>query len=655
MHYYNVAAPIPSFDPLTYLSDKPLELGQIVEVNIRRTKHKAAVIGTGAPSEKYETKPISNVVEGFKISQAHLKWLLWIANYYHYPPGLVIQSIFPPLEKKEPKKKPKPFETIKPLALTQNQTAALKKIEPLEDFKAHLLHGVTGSGKTEIYLELFEEIIINKNQQGLFLLPEISLTPQLERRFKERFGDLVSTYHSQLTPRQKTNSWYNFIENKTKILIGARSALFCPSENIGLIVVDEEHESSFKQEEKFLYNARDAALKLAQIKNIPIVLGSATPSIETMHNVDLGKINYIRLKEKVFDQKPPAPEIIDMTKINPKPDPFWLSPILKDKIENHIAKKKQVALFLNRRGWSSHVQCYACGHKFQCANCDISLTLHKKTELFCHYCGYGEKLKETCPECNEDQIYKFGLGTEQIFKDCEKLFPSARILKFDRDEVNTKNQLKEAIEKIDQHEVDLIIGTQMISKGLDFEHLTLMGVVDADQSFSFPDFRATEKSVQQINQVLGRVGRRKEQKAEVVIQTRTPEHMVFSFLDEQKYNAFSENVLDKRKTYSYPPFKRMVSLLIKSPEKAKALKLAEKISQIFIGLKDSWSSYDEVSVLGPSLAPIEKIRNEYRYHVILKFPAHLQHQPFIKEATRALGKLPARTKLSINVDPIDLM
>lgn len=654
MHYYNIAVPIPSFDYLTYSSDLSLSPGTVVEVNIRRKKSTGVVIEESSKPKDFEAKPINSILENLTIPKTNLDWLLWLSDYYLYPPGFVIQSSFPPLEEKA--KELNSNEHIeKKYELTEAQNKALSQIMPLDGFKAHLLHGVTGSGKTEIYLELFEEVLKKQNKQGLFLLPEISLTPQLERRFKERFGSLVSTYHSQLTPRQKTNAWYDFKNGRTKILIGARSALFCPTENLGLIVVDEEHESSFKQEEKFLYNAKDSSLKLAQLKNIPIILGSATPSLESMLNVKRNKIHYTRLKDKVFNQKTPERFIVDMTKLDPRPEPFWLSPLLKEKVEHHLAHKKQVALFLNRRGWSSFVQCFACGHEFKCVNCDISLTLHQKTQLFCHYCSYGEPLPETCPECHEDQIKKFGLGTEQVVRDCEQLFPQARVLKFDRDEVHNKHQLQEAIEKIDNYDVDLVVGTQMISKGLDFERLSLMGVIDSDQSFSFPDFRATEKSVQQLNQVLGRVGRRLNQEAEVVIQTRHPNHMALSHLDETSYEDFSKAILKKRELYNYPPYTRMISLLVKAHSENQGDKLIHKVSDIFQGLKEKWSSFAEVQILGPSPAPILMIRNEYRFQLILKFPANLPHQSFVKEGLRVLGKLPTKTKLSINVDPVDLM
>lgn len=653
MFYYEVAIPAPLYSPLTYSSSKKLQIGQQVNAPLRKRSSKGIVVSE-VPKPEFDTKEIINFEDvDFTLDQKHLEWLKWIASYYHYPMGLVINSIFPPLKKKEKRKDTEILTSTKIATLTDAQNEALQMMRPIDGYKAHLLHGVTGSGKTEIYMELFDEVITKQNKQGVFLLPEISLTPQLEKRFIERFGSKISVYHSQLTPRQKTNSWYDFMEGKTQILIGPRSALFCPSPNIGLIVVDEEHESSFKQEEKFLYHARDSALKLAHLKNIPIVLGSATPSLESLNNAELGKYSYVRLKDKVFNQEVPTPQIVDMTK--EKNDPFWLSRELKDSIENHLARKKQVALFLNRRGWASCVQCYSCGHGFKCLNCDVSLTLHNKKDLYCHYCGYGEAIPVECPECKDKKIQKIGLGTEQVFSDLSELFPNARILKFDRDEIHTKNQLSDAIQNIEDHNFDIIIGTQMIAKGLDFTNLTLMGVLDADQALSFPDFRSSEKSLQQILQVLGRVGRRKEQEAEVIIQTRTPEHLIFQNLNEKNFEAFGKEQIKKRKMFNYPPFAKMVAFLIKAKSEKTGEHLAARVAQLSNHLKTAWPQFTELGVLGPCPAPIQKIRNEYRFQVILKFPEGLSHQQFTEKVLTALGKLPPQSKVSINVDPVDLM
>lgn len=653
MYYYEIAIPAPLKEPLTYSSQVQLLRGEKVSVPLRKRSSTGMILNE-VNKPDFKTKEASKLEDSsFILDEAHLTWLEWISQYYQYPLGLVINSIYPPLEKKKKRKETKKIEATETFALTDSQQAALKKIDIQNGFKPHLLHGVTGSGKTEIYMELFEKMMKDPIKQGLFLLPEISLTPQLEKRFIRRFGSLISVYHSQMTARQKTNSWYDFMEGKTKIMIGPRSALFCPSKNIGLIVVDEEHESSFKQEEKFLYHARDAALKLAQIKNIPIVLGSATPSLETFNNVEEDKINYVRLKEKVFKQEPSKPKIVDMTK--EKHDPFWLSAELKTSIENHLARKKQIALFLNRRGWASFVQCYDCGYGATCLNCDVSLTVHNKHDLYCHYCGYGEKVPKTCPDCNSEKISKIGLGTEQVIKDLESVFPTARLLKFDRDEVQNKNDLNEAISNIEEHNCDIIVGTQMISKGLDFTNLTLMGILDADQSFSFPDFRSSEKSLQQMLQVLGRVGRREGQSSEVIIQTRTPEHIVFQNLDEKNFEDFAKVQLEKRRVFNYPPYSKMVAFLIKAKSEKTGEALAAKIGSLSNQLKEAWPSYKKTSILGPCPSPIQKIRNEYRFQVILKFPEGLNHQQFSEQVYKAIGKLPAQSKVSINVDPVDLM
>ncbi len=653
MHYYEVAIPAPLDTCLTYSCVKELSIGEQVVVPLRKKNTTGVVVlKTGEPD--FKTKEITIFKEHSLILDSHhLEWLKWIAKYYHYPIGLVINSIFPPLPRKEKRKNSKTLNSTRVATLTDAQKNALNKIKPLNNFKTHLLHGVTSSGKTEIYMELFGEVILKQNKQGLFLLPEISLTPQLEKRFIERFGGLISVYHSQLTLRQKTNSWYDFIEGKTKILIGPRSALFCPSKNIGLIILDEEHESSFKQEEKFLYHARDAALKLAQLKNIPIVLGSATPSLESLNNVKRGKYSYIRLKEKVFNQRVFIPKIVDMTK--EKSDPFWLSKELKNSIENHLSRKKQVALFLNRRGWASCIQCYSCGQGFKCLNCDVSLTLHNKNDLYCHYCGYGEKAPVKCFKCNDKRIQRIGLGTEQVFRDLNIIFPNVRILKFDRDEIHTKNQLSCAIKDIEDQNFEIIIGTQMIAKGLDFTNLTLMGILDADQALSFPDFRSSEKSLQQILQVIGRVGRRREQKAEIIIQTRSPEHKIFENLNEKNFEDFALEQLKIRQSFNYPPFTKMVAFLIKAKFEKTGELLARRLAQLSSQLKTAWPQFSDLGILGPCPAPIGKIRNEYRFQVVLKFSQDLKHQQFIKRVLKALGKLPPQSRISINVDPVDLM
>lgn len=663
-NYLKVAVNAPLEGALTYKYDQKIPIGSIVEVPLGKRKTKGVVFEetNKEPDSKYEVKQIASVNETLKVPPSHLKWIEWISNYYQYPIGLVSNLMFPPLGKKKPSKKdiankldenPLINENFIPrrIELNEIQSECLKQIKT-EGFNVNLLHGVTGSGKTEIYMEVFDQKI-KEGLQGIFLLPEISLTPQLEKRFRERFGDLVSIYHSQMTPRQKTNSWYDFYEGRTKIFLGPRSALFIPTEKIGVIVIDEEHESSFKQEEKFLYNARDAAIKLAHLKNIPIILGSATPSLESLKNSFDDKYTYIRNLNKVFNQKPPEVSVVDMTQ--EKNDPFWLSSELKSKIENHLARKKQVALFLNRRGWSSYVQCYACGHNFFCPNCDVTLTLHKSNELFCHYCSYGEKLPKKCPECSEEKISKMGLGTERVEADIKSLFPTKEVFRFDRDEVNTKDQLNEAITKIENNEVDIIIGTQMIAKGLDFSNLTLMGILDADLALSIPDFRSNEKGLQQLLQVLGRVGRRENQEAQVVIQTRSPEHPVFKNLLETDYEHFAKVQLEKRAKFQYPPYSRMVSFLIKSHSQKTGNELAFTVARLCRQLQEKWPKYESMSVLGPANAPLEKIRNEYRYHVILKFDQNQPHQPFLSQIKKTLGRLPIKTKLSINVDPIDLM
>lgn len=647
MKYYEIAVNAPIESKLTYHSDKELELGSLVSVPLgRRTADGIVWSEVSAPTE-FESKSIKSVQE-YKIDLDYKQWIEWISQYYHYPLGLV-SHLLNPKSKFERKSKQVEIE-IEKKTLTANQLDALKKIDLKNEFRVTLLHGVTGSGKTEVYMELFDQALAD-GRQGLFLVPEISLTPQLEERFKKRFGHKVSTFHSQMTPKQRSLNWHDFNSGETKILLGPRSALFCPAKNLGVIILDEEHESSFKQEDKFLYHARDAAIKLAHIKNIPVILGSATPSLESIKNVTEKKFQLVQLKDKVFNQDPPSIEVVDMR--SQKNNPFWLSQNLKDKIENHLARKNQAALFLNRRGWSSLIQCYDCGFTFMCPNCDVSLTLHDGGTLFCHYCSYGERTPKNCPSCESEKLSQIGLGTEQIENDLKELFPHHRVKRIDRDEITTKKQLAEAISQVQTGEVDILIGTQMIAKGLDFPNLTLMGVVDADLALSLPDFRASERGLQQIIQVLGRVGRRKGQNAEVVIQTRSPENSIFQNLEEANYLEYSKTQLNRRQSFLYPPYNRIIVFLVRGSSLKNTQIYSERIAFLTRSLSKKWDK--QIETLGPAPAPIEKLRNEYRIQILVKMPPEIKHQKFIAQLKEKLETAPTKTRLTVNVDPIDLM
>lgn len=669
-----VAVDAPLFDRLTYLQhpDFSVQRGDTVNVPLGKRKVNGVVVTLNAnipQNTDFTIKAILNKNESLpQLKDPFLKWLEWVAEYYLHPLGQVIQLCYPPLENKISNRKTKKSSVIPVLQkkeqpqLTEEQKSALESILKYKNFSTHLLHGVTGSGKTEVYLRLFEEVI-EKNQRGLFLVPEISLTPQLLNRFVERFGDKVAVLHSQLTDRERTNQWWSIIDGSKKILIGARSALFCPIEDLGLVVVDEEHESSFKQDEKLKYNGRDAAIMLAKFLDCPIVLGSATPSLESWKNAKDGKYILHQLKSRVANYPLPEVDIIDMRKEKDNPDrsvniPFWLSQNLYAKMLERIEKKEQVALLLNRRGMAQVMFCQSCGYSAECPNCDISLTLHGQTHLVCHYCDYHENFKEKCPDCVDGVLAPMGVGTERIEDDLKKLFPEKQIARADRDEVTNRIELESLIYRMEHSEIDILIGTQMIAKGLDFPNLKLVGLILADIGFNLPDFRAAEKSFQLMTQMSGRSGRHLQninEPGQVVLQTYNTEHETLQFVKEHDFEGFALHELKNRKLLHYPPYHKMVAVRIQSISLEKVRQTCQIISHRAQSLKQTYDAYKEVEILGPAQAPLAKLRNQYRYHVLFKEPRAKVLNQFIKTIVADQNWVPTQVKVLVDVDPLNLL
>ena len=539
--------------------------------------------------------------------------------------------------------------------LNSTQRRCVDEILKPDGFRVHLLQGVTGSGKTEVYLNLFEHYL-QQGQQGLMLTPEIALTPQLVKQFKNRFGDQVAVMHSQLTPREKTNQWWDMVEGRRQILIGVRSALFCPLPRLGLIVIDEEHEASFKQDTKFKYHARDSAIVLAQKQGIPIVLGSATPSLESLHNAQRGRYLWHKMPHRVGNSKLPSVEVVDLS-TSPADEtasrslggsagrPFWMSEVLHQHMQQCLQRREQVALFLNRRGMARQQLCQRCGEAVECPNCDISLTLHGKKYLVCHYCEYSKILQKTCGSCGSDKMITLGLGTEAVERDVKTLFPEARVMRADRDEITNRKQLESLIYKMEQHELDILVGTQMIAKGLDFEKLSLAGLVLADTSFNLPDFRAPERAFQLMVQMSGRAGRKR--RGHVVIQAYNPVHPSVECAKQHDYFAFSKQELQGRQELNYPPFGRLCLLSLEGKKEARTQQVADRLKEKISALQRHWP---KLSVLGPAPAPIFKLCNKYRYHILLKAPSglsafcHIIQDEYTKMAARS-------TRLHINIDP----
>ena len=545
------------------------------------------------------------------------------------------------------------FERTKPLPLTEAQQTAIEPILNAIEQNHHevfLLYGVTGSGKTEIYLQSIQEVI-EKGQEAIVLVPEISLTPQMVNRFKGRFGDLVAVLHSGLSAGEKYDEWRKIQRKEVKVVVGARSAIFAPFENIGIIIIDEEHETSYKQEEMPRYHARDVAVERALNYNCPVVLGSATPSLESFARAQKKVYHLLSLPNRMNNQNLPAVEIIDMREELRDGNRSMFSRKLFEMLKDRIEKKQQSVLFLNKRGHSSFVMCRDCGYVMNCPNCDISLTYHRVTEqMKCHYCGYESFVPKHCPECNSEYIRYFGTGTQKVEEELGKILPEARVIRMDVDTTGRKGSHERLLTDFKDGKADILLGTQMIAKGLDFPNITLVGVLSADTMLHLPDFRASEKTFQLLTQVSGRAGRH-QLPGEVIIQTYTPEHYSIELASHHDYDLFYQREMMIRKMHHYPPF-YYLSLITVSHEQL--VTVVSEMEKIVSYVRAHVSK--EAVVLGPAASPIPRINNRYRYQCLIKY----KREPnLINTLKTILDQYQKDTKIglqvSIDVNPHILM
>jgi primosomal protein N' (replication factor Y) (superfamily II helicase) len=538
-----------------------------------------------------------------------------------------------------------------PPELMPEQEEAVRNIEEAishESFTAFLLHGVTGSGKTEVYLNAIAGLA--KTGKGtIVLVPEIALTPQLLNRFRGRFGDRVAVLHSGLTERERSDEYRRIQLDQVDVAIGARSAVFAPFAKVGLIIVDEEHENSYKQDEGLRYHARDVAVMRAKLRNAVVVLGSATPSLESFYNAKSGKYRYLRLANRVDHRPMPEVLIIDV-KTLPKNNIY--SPRLIEDIKKRLEKNEQTLLLLNRRGFASVLICRDCGTAIKCPSCSVSLTFHKSEgKLKCHYCGFFSQPPDTCPSCQSIALKLIGSGTQKIEEELQAIFPNARLKRMDSDSVKGRDAYERLLTQVDRREVDILLGTQMIAKGHDFPAVTLVGVIDADVGLNLPDFRSAEKTFQLITQAAGRAGRG-ELGGEVVIQTMNPNHYSIRHSKTHNYEGFYDEEIVFRKELHYPPIGRIIKIEIKSPQVNQASEAAmtaqNRIRHLMRG-KDTM-------LLGPAPAPIARVRGQYRFQLLLLS----QHRDKIRmlaiEGKKAVEeKYGKKCKVIVDVDPMNLM
>jgi primosomal protein N' (replication factor Y) len=520
-----------------------------------------------------------------------------------------------------------------------------------------LLHGVTGSGKTEIYLQAIAHAL-EQGQGAIVLVPEIALTPQTVERFKARFSSgklqtLVAVLHSHLSAGERHDEWHKIRQGRARIVIGARSAIFAPVEPLGLIIVDEEHESTYKQEETPRYHARDVAVMRGQMEGAVTVLGSATPSLESFYNCKQGKFTLLDLPERVDNQKLPHVRVVDMrqTARDGKGPPIF-SPQLKEAITQRLERKEQTILFLNRRGYSTSLQCPKCGYVCECPNCSISLTYHRpEQKLACHICGHNEKVPNVCPneKCKNPAIRFAGTGTQKVEDILGKLFPHARIKRMDADVMKRKEDYRHVLTEFRHGKIDILIGTQMIAKGLHFPNVTLVGIIYADMALHQPDFRAGERTFQLLTQVAGRAGRG-DVEGEVFVQAFTPFHPAIQYARRHDFVGFYDQELEFRGQLKYPPFSRVALLTLKGRSEEKVKFSTEHLKR---ELEKTLKDFKDLILAGPSPAPLLRAENYYRYQIMLRTRTMSRLSQALAKIVEKLV-LPGDVTLAVDIDPVDL-
>lgn len=534
----------------------------------------------------------------------------------------------------------------KAITLNQGQSQALNKIAQAikeKEAKTFLLEGVTGSGKTEVYLHAIQKAL-ESGRNALMLVPEISLTPQMVEQVKARFGSSVAVLHSGLSTGERYDEWRRIRRGEARVVVGARSAVFAPLANIGLIIIDEEHESSYKQEDTPRYHARDVALLRSRYHNCPLVLGSATPSLASRARAQKGNYELLRLTERANSKALPEVTLIDLKQIEFAGGQFDLSVDLVEKIKEKLARQEQVILLLNRRGFANFMLCRSCGYVMQCPNCDVSLTMHKDTgQMQCHYCGYKTPIPNKCPNCQETQIRFLGAGTQKVEEELKELIPQASILRMDVDTTRKKGSYKRILDKFGAGEANILLGTQMIAKGLDFPNVTLVGVINADTSLQVPNFNASEKTFDLLTQVSGRAGRA-DKKGEVMIQTYNPEHYAIALAQNQDYESFYHKEMQVRHQGNYPPFFYTVLISVASKDEQAAAKFAFVVKRRLMQ-----ELHAPTIILGPTPSSIAKIKNQYFYQILVKYKKEDKLNPILHELQDEAQKI-KRQGLNVYID-----
>ena len=643
-----------------------VQVGAQVLVPFGRSKTNGYVVGLLAESSYPQIKNIIALTSAQPFFSAQQFALAkWVAEYYGsflisalrlvMPPGgkqLPTSNIKPPNKSQIPINKPcLPMPTGRQAAgrsqikLTQEQQKALGQIISAIDkqqAEKFLLYGITGSGKTEVYLQAIA-YILEQGKSGIVLVPEIGLTPQMVQRFGERFGNIIAVLHSALTIKQRNLEWERISAGAAKIVLGTRSAIFAPVKDLGLIVIDEEYEVTYKSEKNPRYHTREVALKLAELNKAVVVMGSATPAVETYYKAENSEYQKLVLPKRIDERPLPPVEVVDMREEKDR----ILSKILREELKEVLSRGEQAILFINRRGFFTFVICQECGMGLTCPQCSVSLSFHAGDhQLRCNGCSYTSTAPVICPRCQSSAIRYLGAGTQRIEKEVAQVFPAARILRYDRDSVSQRGKHAQFFATFAEGKADVLIGTQMVTKGLDVANVTLVGVVAVDTVLNLPDFRAAEHTFQMITQVAGRAGRH-HLPGKVIIQTYAPQHYAIQAAAKHDYEGFYQQEIKYRQELNYPPFSRLIGLIICAKSEEKAAKLSEEIGHFLKGRLAS-------QVFGPAPAAIAKLRGEFRYRLLLKGPDTVKLYRAVSETLDKMV-IPREVRLAVDVDPMNML
>ena len=636
--------------PFTYNSNNiSLKTGDLVEIPFGKSQE-IGVIWKNKNIELNKNIKIKNItkkIEGYSLDQKLINFVEWFSAYNMVPVGLVLKMVIGNKDNLIKKKVNEGFKKIKKkekkYKLNNEQKEALTFLELINNkFDVSVLQGTTGSGKTLVYFDRIKKII-SKNKQALVLLPEIFLTNEFKSRFEEFFGFEPAIWHSKITPKNKRIIWKGIVENKIKLIVGARSALLLPFKNLGVIIVDEEHDTSYKQDEGVIYNARDMAISRASFERIPIHLVTSIPSIETYNNIQKKKYRHIKISKRYNNYPLPRTQIVNLN-VNKIKDKF-ISDETIAYVNNFLRKKEQVLFFINRRGYAPYLICKKCEFKQICSNCSMYLTFHKKkNKAICHHCSLERKIKIKCKKEGECDYIMYGPGVEKIFDEVKKIFPKNKVEIFSSDYTNKKNQTISLFKKIKNNNIDILIGTQMISKGFNFPKLNCVVVVDADFSGRGYDLRTTEKNIQLYHQLSGRAGRFSSDSL-VIYQTLTPKDLTLNKLIKNKAEELLKNELILRKKNYLPPFVRLIAIIISSNQYDLSIKGAKEI-------KTQLKKIDNIEVLGPVDSPLLKIKRRFRSRLLIRFNNGALVQKKITKLLNCL-KISSKIKLTVDVDPVN--